>query len=316
MFHDKVMEDKDSSQTPPEQIVPTKPAQPLANEQPETKQFIFPQKLKLALLLFTLVGGVYAWAMPNLVSMLGKEAQPGFLELSLSGLVLIIFTAFLLKFAAKAIGFNRAWIILSLAYNAFIIAIKFVLAPISLYGRAYVLDLFSFNPNAGIQVYVFYGIITMCLYLLVFNFIYRNYKNKVQKVLTNPMESDVSRSNKPIKIGVIGGIMVLIILGSIATQTYILPLILVLISGQYLLYVFSSFVGVLILLVVGFTIYVAGQAFDEASNKAIEMKDATILASFFWIGLCMILSYHIMWVIYMSVLATIWPFRTFSPSGK
>jgi hypothetical protein len=45
----------------------------------------------------------------------------------------------------------------------------------------------------------------------------------------------------------------------------------------------------------------------------VRLGDATLLAGFFWLGLALILLYHVMWVVFLLTLVSIWPFRTYTP---
>jgi hypothetical protein len=38
-----------------------------------------------------------------------------------------------------------------------------------------------------------------------------------------------------------------------------------------------------------------------------------LTASFFWLGLALILLYHVMWIVFFLTLVSIWPFRTYTP---
>jgi hypothetical protein len=57
----------------------------------------------------------------------------------------------------------------------------------------------------------------------------------------------------------------------------------------------------------------AYKSFDEVEKRAVRLGDATLLASFFWLGLALILLYHVMWVVFLLTLVSIWPFRTYTP---
>jgi hypothetical protein len=57
----------------------------------------------------------------------------------------------------------------------------------------------------------------------------------------------------------------------------------------------------------------AYKSFDEVEKRAVRLGDATLLASFFWLGLTLIVLYHVMWVIFLLTLVSIWPFRTYTP---
>src|SRR5918993_534349 len=52
------------------------------------------------------------------------------------------------------------------------------------------------------------------------------------------------------------------------------------------------------------------------SNRTIVIGAVAIVAfaaSFFWLGLALIVLYHVMWVVFLLTLVSIWPFRTYTP---
>ena len=81
---------------------------------------------------------------------------------------------------------------------------------------------------------------------------------------------------------------------------------------SYLVYIFSTF-GVVIMLALGLAAFLAYRTFEEVEKRAVRLGDATLLASFFWLGLALIVLYHVMWVVFLLTLVSIWPFRTYTP---
>ena len=81
---------------------------------------------------------------------------------------------------------------------------------------------------------------------------------------------------------------------------------------SYLTYVFSAF-GAVITLALILAAILAYRAFDEVEKRAVRLGDATLLASFFWLGCALILLYHAMWVVFLLTLVSIWPFQTYTP---
>jgi hypothetical protein len=80
----------------------------------------------------------------------------------------------------------------------------------------------------------------------------------------------------------------------------------------YLLYIFTAF-GAAIMLALLLASVLAYKSFDEVEKRAVRLGDATLLASFFWLGLALIVLYHVMWVVFLLTLVSIWPFRTYTP---
>jgi hypothetical protein len=46
------------------------------------------------------------------------------------------------------------------------------------------------------------------------------------------------------------------------------------------------------------------------------MRDIAILSSFAWVGLSLLLMYHVVWVIFTAILVSIWPLKVVPSSGK
>ena len=83
-------------------------------------------------------------------------------------------------------------------------------------------------------------------------------------------------------------------------------------SLSYLAYIFSTF-GAAILLALILAAFLAYRTFEEVEKRAVRLGDATLLASFFWLGMALIVLYHVMWVVFLFTLVSIWPFRTYTP---
>ncbi len=143
------------------------------------------------------------------------------------------------------------------------------------------------------------------LYVLVFKLLYSHFKKSMKNsFLFSPTTQEIKKNHGIFKIFL----------------TIFITLVLIAVIGigllssgiSYLGYVFSTFgIVMLVALISAFTF--AYMTFKEVEQTAIEIKDASLLASFFWIGLSLILLYHIMWVVLMITLVNIWPFNTYTP---
>jgi hypothetical protein len=114
-------------------------------------------------------------------------------------------------------------------------------------------------------------------------------------------------SNRTIVVGVV------VLVAFAASFLWIMPVVYVgLPTFSYLLYIFTTF-GAAIALALVLAAVLAYKAFDEVEKRAVRLVDATLLASFFWLGLALILLYHVMWIVFFLTLVSIWPFRTYTP---
>jgi hypothetical protein len=106
---------------------------------------------------------------------------------------------------------------------------------------------------------------------------------------------------------------VVVLVAFAASILWILPVVYVgLPTLFYLLYIFTTF-GAAITLALILAAVLAYKSFDEVEKQAVLLGDATLLASFFWLGLALIVLYHVMWVVFLLTLVSIWPFRTYTP---
>ncbi len=83
----------------------------------------------------------------------------------------------------------------------------------------------------------------------------------------------------------------------------------------YLEYISLPFALAIVVALV-LALILAWKTFDQAevhSARGARLGEATLLAGFFWIGLSMITLYHVMWVVFLLTLVSIWPFRTYTP---
>lgn len=282
---------------------------------------ILPMRLQIALMIFSLAGGAAVLILPAIAHVFGGD-QPNLIQVSITGIVLIALTSILLNYSAKVIGLGSAWVSLALIYNALIIIIKFILSPSSLYSQTIVqseaLSITHFDPN-NISSYGFIAAGVAGLYIGVFAAIYSVYRRKVNRALDSDNKASENKTN-PKNVLIIVIVSVLGLIASIISGTYVWLIIapLIFLSGplSYLNNVFSSLAGFLIMLAIGVGIITVGAAFKQAKNTSIEMRDGTIIASFFLLGLYLIIIYHILWIIYMIVMMSLWPFKTIAPSGK
>ena len=285
------------------------------------KSPILPMRLQIALTIFSLAGGAAVFILPTIAHVFGGN-QPNLIQLSITGIALIALTSVLLNYSAEVIGLGRSWVVLALIYNALIIIIKFILSPNSLYSQTIVqseaLSVTHFDPNN----YTSYGFIATGvagLYIGVFAAIYFMYKRKVNRELDTDNEASKPKIKEK-NVWIIVIVSVLGLIASIISGAYVALIVvpLILLDGplSYLNNVLLSYAGLLIMPAIGVGIFTVAAAFKQAKNTSIEMRDGTIIASFFLLGLYLIIIYHILWIIYMIVMMSMWPFKTIAPSGK
>lgn len=292
---------------------PTQQSQPLQPQQPPTPakpKFRLPTHVKVGLLVFTLAATVILSLLPYLFGRspaTGHSSPPMGLFL-LSGLIMVMLTAGLFAYFAKlGMGLTKTMLLLALGYNAAIAVIKFCFAPLAMYGVSETsgIDAMVGDPNTPIY-YLLVGGVVLFIYLMVFRLMYGYYRNKS---LAAQGIVKTHRNKKKIVITIVVVVGGLILFGGSAV---VIPLFFVLPSFQYLQYVLGL-AGLPVVCALALAIVLAQKGFDAAQKQEIAVGSSTLLATFFWIGLTLILVYHFMWMVFMLTLVQLWPFNTYTP---
>jgi hypothetical protein len=109
------------------------------------------------------------------------------------------------------------------------------------------------------------------------------------------------------------GVLVLTLL-LVASGGSLLLVLLPLAGGlEYLDFVFSSGLSLVIGVLLACATAFAALAFSSAADRARVIGDASVFMSFFWVGLYFLALYHVLWVVYVLVLTSIWPLKVVTP---
>lgn len=194
------------------------------------------------------------------------------------------------------------------AYNALIVLVKFVLAPAGLYQSNRERWLSSIYGQDGIVVLS--AALVLVMYLAVFWMLYLGARRSLGSRVTPSERRDVTRE-PPLRRFVIG----LVLVGAVVVGLAFLGLVTVLGGGgiQYLDFVFSSSLSLLIAVALGLASVLVVMAFRSVEDRTRAVADATILLNLFWLGLAFLVLFHVLWVIYVLVLTSIWPLKTVVP---
>ena len=183
---------------------------------------------------------------------------------------------------------------------ALIALVKFVLAPLGLYEVNAVRALDDYFGTVGdvggtmITAAAVFG-----LYALGYTIAYR-------------IGRPTHRDRRPIRRRTI--LAVLLVAGLLAVSgLWLVALLLVNAPRQYLEFVFSSGVGVLMAVALAVAATVIGSAFRTLSRRPDLVADVGAIVSLFWLGLGFLALYHVLWIVYVLVLGSIWPLRTVVP---
>jgi hypothetical protein len=262
----------------------------------------------VALVLFGLACSLVMATIPRLF--IGPE-RPGFAVFLVAGVTVVALTAVLFGFIGRlGMGFGRTVLVLAAGYNALIAVVKLGLAPAALYraNSKQAFDVSVMDPNSS-WFYLGVGFGVLLLYVLVYVVMYRVFRRRFRR-------RSLSAENRPDRRRLSGKTTVVIVVACVifaASFLWVAPMLFVgLPTLIYLTYILSTF-GVAITLALVLAAVLAYRAFDEVEKRTARLGDATLLASFFWLGLALILLYHVMWVVFLLTLVSIWPFQTYSP---
>ena len=263
----------------------------------------------VGLVLFGLAGSAVMVTVPGLFA---GSVRPELTVFLVAGVAAIVLTTGFFGYIYRlGMGFGRTVLVLAAGYNALIAAVKLGLAPAALYqaNREQAFEASVSDPNS---VWFFLGIGSgvLLLYLLVFGVMYSVFRRRFRgRSLPSepPPEQSGRWSNRTIVVGVV------VLVAFAASFLWLMPVVYVgFPTFSYLLYIFSTF-GAAITLALVLAAVLAYKSFDEVEKRAVRLGDATLLASFFWLGLALILLYHVMWVVFLLTLVSIWPFQTYTP---
>ena len=268
--------------------------------------------LMVALTIFGLAGSAIVVTVPRLFT--GPE-RPHFTLFLVAGVAVILLTAGLFGYIDRlGMGFGKTALVLAAGYNALIAAVKLGLAPAAMYAanqeRAF--DVTFGDPNS-LWFYLAVGSGVLLLYLLVFGVMYRVFERRFRRRAGEIGAPPERRSRWSGRRRAVLVTLVVASIALLASFLWVMPVVFVgLPTLSYLTYVFSTF-GAAIALALVLAAVLAYKTFDRVERRATHLKDATLLASFFWLGLALIVLYHAMWAVFLLTLVSIWPFRTYTP---
>jgi hypothetical protein len=187
----------------------------------------------------------------------------------------------------------------AVAFNIIVIVIKLTLGLHGYYDTNQAKDVET-PLNSGLLA-VFAAILIFVLYAGVYYGLYRLFGGRLERM----RDQLPRRSARGWAVAAVVGFLLLIGSGG-AILLFLLPLF----GGlEYLGFVFSSAVGTLVAIALTGATGLAAVAFASASDRARIVGDAALFASFFWFGLYFLALYHVLWVVYILALTSIWPLK-------
>ena len=263
------------------------------------------------LLLKLLVAGGLSLAVVSLLphTVSGGGAVPPIRMLLETAVVVSVICAAALFWGIRSdLGLPTKVAVYAVLFNALVILVKFALGPHGFYEVNQIKELTSGFEIDNSLAAVAAAALIFLLYSAAYVVLYRFFRKRIEHLTA---EDPIPRV--PGGRGVLIGIFVLVLLG-VASGGALLILLLPIFGGlDYLDFVFSSGVSLLVALALAGATALAALAFDAGSKRAHALGDATMYMSFFWVGLYFLALYHVLWVVYVLVLTSIWPLKVVTP---
>lgn len=244
---------------------------------------------------------------PRTVSSSGSVPPVGML-LTTATIVAAICGALLFWGLRSDLGLPATVAVYAVVFNALVIAVKLVLGPRGYYEVNQTKDLDSTFAISDSFMAVFAGVFVFALYAAAYLILYRYFRRKVAHLSPDDRFATRVRGRN-----VVIAVVVLTVL-IIASGGAILLVAFPLIAGlDYLSFVFSSSLSLLIAVILACATAFAAMTFNSAADRARLVGDASVFVSFFWVGLYFLALYHVLWVVYVLVLTAIWPLKVVTP---
>jgi len=197
----------------------------------------------------------------------------------------------------RDLGLPQAVALYAVGYNALVVLVKFVLSPRGLYEVSEEGKYEAFiDPSTGGGA-TFVAASIFVLYALALYVIYRVCRRRLGRTPTSWKRVLIVAALSAALLVATGG----------------LPLVLFFGGLEYMGFVLTSAVSLLVALALAGALSLAGLAFRETAVRASLLGDATLLLNVFWVGLAFLALYHALWVVYVLVLTTIWPLKVITP---
>jgi len=196
----------------------------------------------------------------------------------------------------------------AVVFNTLVIVVKLALGPHGFYQVNQVEDIDSTLAIDNSFMAFAAAVAIFVLYAGVYLVLYRYFRVKVAHL--EPDDRIVRRaSGRRVAIAIVVLTILLVASGG-ALLLVLSPLF----AGlQYIDFVFSSSLSLMIGVILACATALAAMAFNTAADRARLVGDASVFVSFFWVGLYFLALYHVLWVVYVLVLTAIWPLKVVTP---
>jgi hypothetical protein len=244
---------------------------------------------------------------PRTVSSSGSIPPVGML-LTTATIVAAICGVLLFWGLRSDLGLPAIVAVYAVVFNVLVIGVKLVLGPRGYYEANQTKDIdATFAINESVMA-LFAAVFVFALYAAAYLVLYRVFRAKVAHL--SPQDRLAVRlTGRKVVITVIVLTILLVASGG-ALLLVLFPLI----AGlEYLDFVFSSSLSLLIAVILACATAFAAMTFNSAADRARLVGDASVFVSFFWVGLYFLALYHVLWVVYVLVLTAVWPLKVVTP---
>jgi hypothetical protein len=267
--------------------------------------------LTTPLLLKLIVAGALSIAVVTLVPhsvASGADVPPAGMLLVTATIVGIVCAVLLFWGLHSDLGLPAKTAVYAVVFNVLVVLVKLGLAPRGFYevNQVHTIDS-TFSIDNGLMATLAAGVVFF-LYLGVYVILYRFFRARIEHLAPTDPVPRLPGGRK-----IVTGVIVLTVLLVASGGALLLVLIPLTAGVQYLDFVFSSSLSVLIAVILACATALAALAFSSASDRARLVGDASLFMSFFWVGLSFLALYHVLWVVYVLVLTSIWPLKVVTP---
>ena len=240
----------------------------------------------------------------------GSGATPPVARLLLAGSVISVLTLGALYWGVRTdLRLPARVAAYAVAFNALVVLTKFVLAPKGFYEvnqHVALNGLLTLDDAVGASLT---AAAVFVLYLVAYVVVYRLCRRRLTVIRELP---DAERGTAARRLVVLVLAAAFLLAGTGGSIVLLLPLALF-DSLEYLEFVFSSGMSLLVGLALAGATWLSVLAFRSAAARAEVLGDAALLVGFFWLGLYFLALYHALWVVYVLILTSTWPLKVVVP---
>jgi len=238
---------------------------------------------------------------------LAKGAPPVGVLLASSVLVGLVTTGALYLAVRRDLKLPVTVALYAVAYETLVVAVKFGLGPFGLYevNRRVAITLLS-GSGVGAGGASLIAIAVFSLYFIVYGLLYLWARESVRHRQTR-------LHTFPKKRPVVFTFLVLVPVLLLGAGGWVAAVLLLSLPIQYLDLVFSSGVAGFTALALGGAAVLAGMAFRSTADQVRVLGTANLLINVFFVGLVFLVVLHVLWVVYIAVVTSLWPLNTVVP---